>query len=134
MLIGELAKQAGVNLESVRFYERQGLLPSPPRTASGYRSYEKRHLEKIRFIKRSQALGFSLREIRQLIDIHERLATPARAPQPQPQNSKLIQIARERKESIEEKIETLEAMRKALAKFLRVYQSQKKLVCPAQES
>jgi len=75
MLTGELAKRAGVNLESVRFYEREGLLPCPPRTRSGYRSYDQRHLETIRFIKRSQALGFTLNEIRHLLQVHERLAS-----------------------------------------------------------
>ena len=79
MFIGELAKQAGLNIETVRFYEREGLLPAPPRSASGYRCYDRRHLEAIHFIKRSQALGFSLREIRQLLDIHARLAAPGAA-------------------------------------------------------
>jgi MerR family mercuric resistance operon transcriptional regulator len=130
MLTGELAKQAGVNLESVRFYERQGLLPCPPRTGSGYRSYDQRHLETIRFIKRSQALGFTLGEVRQLLQLHQRLASTT-LPKKQSQDLELLQLTRERLHSIEEKIETLESMRKQLARFLRIYRSQKKLVCPA---
>ncbi len=130
MLTGELAKQAGVNLESIRFYEREGLLPCPPRAQSGYRCYDQRHLETIRFIKRSQALGFTLSEIRQLLQLHERLAS-SKVPKKQSQDMELLQLTRERLRSIEEKIETLESMRKQLAKFLRIYQLQKKLVCPA---
>ncbi len=129
MLIGELAKQSGVNLESVRFYEREKLLPCPPRTGSGYRVYEKHHLETIRFIKRSQALGFTLNEIRQLLELHEQLA-PGKG-KSKSQDLQLVSLTRERLHSIEEKIRTLEAMRRQLAKFLRRYQSQKKLVCPA---
>jgi MerR family mercuric resistance operon transcriptional regulator len=129
MFIGELARQVGLNIESVRFYEREGLLPSPPRSASGYRCYERRHLETLRFIKRSQALGFSLREIRQLLDIYERVATPGK--HSSSQNQKLLQLTRERLASIDEKISTLQSMRGALSKFLRIYQRQKKLVCPA---
>jgi len=131
MFIGELAKQAGLKIESIRFYEREGLLPVPPRSASGYRCYDRRHLETIRFVKRSQALGFSLREIGQLLQIHDRLALPSSTPRVGTQDLKLIQIARERLAAIEEKMHALGSMRNALAKFLRTYQRQKKLVCPA---
>jgi len=130
MFIGQLAKQAGLNVESVRFYEREGLLPTPPRSASGYRCYERRHVETIRFIKQSQALGFSLREIRQLLQIHERL-TAGTAPRTNSQDLQLLEIARERLEAIDEKMQALESMRSALAKFLRTYKRRRKLVCPA---
>jgi DNA-binding transcriptional MerR regulator len=60
---GTLAKLAGVNLETVRYYERRRLLPKPPRTASGYRVYQESAVRRLRFIRRSQALGFSLREM-----------------------------------------------------------------------
>jgi len=66
---GELAKQAGVNVESLRFYEREGLLPEPPRRASGYRRYPPEAVARVRFIKRAQELGFSLKEIRELLAI-----------------------------------------------------------------
>ncbi len=64
---GELAKRAGVNVETLRFYERKGLLPKPPRQGSGYRQYPVESARLIRFIKRAQELGFSLREIRELL-------------------------------------------------------------------
>jgi MerR family copper efflux transcriptional regulator len=67
MRIGELAALAEVNIQTVRFYEREGLLRAPVRTASGYRSYAERDLEHLHFIRLCQGLGFTLREIQQLI-------------------------------------------------------------------
>lgn len=61
--IGELADAAGVGLDTVRFYERRGLLPAPPRTAAGYRQYEDDALDRLRFILRAKELGFTLAEI-----------------------------------------------------------------------
>ena len=69
LTIGRLAKQAGVNLETVRFYERRGLLPKPPRTASGYRLFPVDAARRLRFIRRSQELGFSLTEIGELLSL-----------------------------------------------------------------
>jgi len=66
---GELAKRAGVNVESLRFYEREGLLPEPPRRPSGDRRYPPEAVARVRFIKRAQELGFSLAEIRELLAI-----------------------------------------------------------------
>src|SRR5215467_5078830 len=65
--IGELAKSAGVNVETVRYYERRGLLPKPPRGASGYRLFPPEALRRLQFIRRAQELGFSLDEICELL-------------------------------------------------------------------
>lgn len=70
--IGRLAREAGVNLQTVRYYQRRGLLPVPPSPTSGYRLYSRTDVQRIRFIKRAQALGFTLREIRQLLELSER--------------------------------------------------------------
>jgi len=67
--IGEIAKQAGLSIDTVRFYEKQSLLKPPPRTRAGYRLYGAEELRMLRFITRAQKLGFSLQEIRQLVDI-----------------------------------------------------------------
>ena len=64
---GELARRGGINLESIRFYEKQGLLPKPPRTHSGYRVFPPDAVRLVRFIKRAQELGFSLKEIKELL-------------------------------------------------------------------
>ncbi len=65
----ELAQRAGVNPQSLRYYERRGLLPAPPRSPSGYRLYPPSALRVLRFIKRAQRLGFSLREVEELLSL-----------------------------------------------------------------
>jgi Hg(II)-responsive transcriptional regulator len=65
--IGEVARRAGVGIETVRFYEREGLLEEPPRRASGYRQYSEEVIKRIGFIKRAKELGFSLKEITELL-------------------------------------------------------------------
>ena len=70
MQIGELARAAAVNIQTIRFYEREKLLPAPPRTASGYRDYSQRHLDRKLFIRRNHEIGFTLAEVRELLDLH----------------------------------------------------------------
>ncbi|HEU0004217.1 MAG TPA: MerR family transcriptional regulator [Ktedonobacteraceae bacterium] len=65
--IGQVARKAGVGVETVRYYEREGLLEEPPRRASGYRQYPEEVVKRLHFIKRAQKLGFSLREISELL-------------------------------------------------------------------
>src|SRR5260370_25940538 len=72
LLIGPLASGAGVKPDTVRFYERSGLLPPPARTASGYRVYDKEALHQLRFIRQAQSLGFSLDEIRRILSLRGR--------------------------------------------------------------
>lgn len=67
MTASVLAKNAGVGVESIRFYEKKGLLPRPSRTQSGYRQYSSDDARRVRFIKRAQALGFTLSEIKELL-------------------------------------------------------------------
>jgi len=67
--IGQLAKHARVNIETIRYYERRGLLPDPPRNKSGHRQYSNEAVRRTEFIKRCQALGFSLREIQDILEL-----------------------------------------------------------------
>ncbi|MBO6934845.1 MAG: MerR family DNA-binding protein [Deltaproteobacteria bacterium] len=67
--IGELASEAGVGVETLRFYERKGLVPEPSRSLSGYRQYPAQTIRRVRFIRRAKQLGFTLREIRELLEI-----------------------------------------------------------------
>ena len=67
MRIGQVAKRAGVNVETIRFYERKGLLTQPQRNQEGYRQYSHEAITRIRFIKRAKELGFSLTEISELL-------------------------------------------------------------------
>ena len=69
MKIGELASKAEVNIDTVRYYERQGLLPAPQRLRSGYRQYEPQDVSRLRFVRRAKALGFTLLEIRDLLEL-----------------------------------------------------------------
>lgn len=67
MTIGQIARQAGVGVETIRFYERIGLIEDPPRRESGYRQYSPEEVARIQFIKRAKELGFSLKEIKELL-------------------------------------------------------------------
>lgn len=72
MKIGELARRAEVGIDTLRYYEREGLLPPPRRLASGYRSYDKDDVARLHFIRRAKALGFTLAEIRDLLALSGR--------------------------------------------------------------
>jgi MerR family transcriptional regulator, copper efflux regulator len=109
LTIGQVAEQAAVGVETVRFYERQGLIPPPPRTPSGYRQYPADTVERLRFIQRAKELGFSLRETQELLSLrvgHGTAAADVRA------------RAAEKVESIGRKIRDLEAMRAELAALM----------------
>ncbi len=69
MTTGEVAERTGVSQHTLRYYEDRGLLPEPPRSSGGYRQYDQEHIAHIRFIKRAQALGFTLEEIRELLSL-----------------------------------------------------------------
>src|SRR5262249_51755411 len=107
--IGELAKQAKVHVETLRYYERRGLIPMPRRTVSNYRVYSSENLRQVKFIKQAQGLGFSLKEIKKLLALR---ATPrARC-------ADVRTYAAHKIESIDEKIRSLARMRKTLEKLI----------------
>lgn len=106
MKIGELARQARVNVQTVRYYERRGLLPEPDRRPSGYREYGLETLDRLHFIKRAQELGFTLTEIRELLALRLDPRTPAAAVKTRAQ-TKIADIDR--------KLHDLERIKHALA-------------------
>jgi DNA-binding transcriptional MerR regulator len=67
MQIGQVAQSTGLSIDTIRFYEKQALVPQPPRTSAGYRIYQERDVERLRLIGRVQNLGFSLQEIREIL-------------------------------------------------------------------
>src|SRR5438034_11693309 len=69
LLIGRLSAGSGVNVETIRYYERAGLLPPPPRTEGRHRSYDAHHVQRLAFVRRSRELGFSLDEVRMLLQL-----------------------------------------------------------------
>lgn len=102
---GTLARQAQVNPETLRYYEREGLLPIPERTEAGYRLYTDDDAKRVRFIKRAQALGFSLKEIKELLAL--KLDTSRSA-------SLVKRLTEQKIEDIEMKIQSLIAMKAVL--------------------
>ena len=72
MTIGKLAKRCGVGVETIRFYEREGLIKEPPRSESRYRQYPEETAQRVRFIKRAKELGFTLKEIKGLLELRIR--------------------------------------------------------------
>lgn len=109
--IGEVAARGGVNLQTIRYYERERLLPKPPRLDSGYRVFPEQTVDRIRFIKRAQELGFSLAEIRDLLSIQI---------DPNKECSDVRQLARAKVADIERKIRTLESMKRTLTRLSKM--------------
>ena len=109
MQIGQLANQAGVAIDTVRYYERQGLLPAPQRRASGYRDYGARDIARLRFIRRAKELGFSLQEIHDLLRLSENREAD---------RAEVRMLAQHRLADIERKLRELEAMRATLANLV----------------
>ncbi len=103
--IGQLAKLAGVRPDTVRFYEHDGLLARPERSAAGYRIYDEAALKRLRFIKRAQALGFSLDEIRRILSLRGRGKETCRC---------VIAMAEATLIETEEKLKELQKFRDAL--------------------
>src|SRR5438067_11123771 len=108
LTIGRLAREVGVNLETVRYYERRGLLPKPPRTATGYRAFEPDAVRRLRFIRHAQALGFSLHEVKELLALRVKAGVSS-ADVRRRAEAKLVDI--------DEKLKTLRAMKKVLTRF-----------------
>ena len=108
--IGEVAARTGLSVEALRFYERRGLLGRPARTESGYRAYDQAVLERLAFIKRAQAIGFSLAEITEILTM--RAAG-------QPPCHHVRGLARRKLAELDERLRALRHYRKELAELLR---------------
>ena len=122
----EVARLAGVNIETLRFYERKGILPEPPRRASGYREYPPETVERVRFIKRAQDLGFSLREIQELLDLRQ--LTRAKS-------GRVRRVVEVKLDEIDHKIRDLEAMKRTLEELLCACDGRKSIAsCPIIEA
>ena len=111
--IGQLAKLAGVRPDTVRFYEREGLLPRPERSAAGYRVYNEAAVKRLRFIKQAQALGFSLDEIRRILSLRGRGKETCRC---------VIAMAQDTLVETEKKLKELQKFRDALKANLERWQ------------
>jgi DNA-binding transcriptional MerR regulator len=117
MRIGQVAAQAQVNVQTIRLYERLGLLEKPVRRASGYREYKDNAVMSIRFIRQAKNLGFTLSEIKSLLDLRNQGTHTI---------SDMRAVAKARLNAIDEKIHQLQKMRAAIDRGLR------KCTCPEQ--
>lgn len=102
---GDLARKSKVNTETLRYYEKEGLLPEPERTESGYRLYADEDVKRVRFIKRAQELGFSLKEIKELLALKLDASQSA---------SEVKRLTEQKIQDIDGKIQNLHAMKTIL--------------------
>lgn len=110
MQIGELAKRSGVSVQTVRYYERYGLLRKPERKPSRYRVFGDRDVHHLRFILHSKTLGFTLDEIKHILHLREKQACPC---------GEVLRIGEERLTELEAQIEELTNFRNQLARAVK---------------
>lgn len=108
LTIGQLALHGRVNLETIRYYEREGLIPPPPRKTSGHRAYAPNAVRRLRFIKRAQELGFSLAEIKELLAIRRN---------PDELCADVVRQIDTKTQEVERRIAHLRAIRRALIRL-----------------
>jgi MerR family copper efflux transcriptional regulator len=126
LTIGEVAEQGGVHIETLRYYERRGLLEKPPRSASNYRQYPETAVRRVRFVKRAQELGFSLNDIKELLSLQAA---------PEAGCAEIRAHAEAKMKAIEDKISSLTAMKKALSRLVTACSGEGPLSeCPILES
>ncbi|MGB6486273.1 MAG: Hg(II)-responsive transcriptional regulator [Steroidobacteraceae bacterium] len=118
--IGALARQAGVNVETIRYYQRRGLVPEPAKPLGGIRHYAPEHVQRLRFIKRAQQLGFSLEEVGDLLSLEDGLHC-----------REVEEIAGQKLATVRQRIAQLKTIESALATLVRRCSSNKGRVrCP----
>jgi MerR family mercuric resistance operon transcriptional regulator len=124
MWTSDVARQAGVNSQTLRFYERRGVLPKPPRRRSGYRDYPEDAVRIIRFVKRAQELGFTLDEAKELVRLRRAAG----------RRERVRSIAARKIAEIDRRIAELQAMRAALADLVHACHAGRELECPILEA
>lgn len=110
LTIGKVARLAEIGVETVRFYEREGLIEEPPRRESGYRQYPEETIQRLRFIRRAKELGFTLREIRELLELRVDLPSAAAC-------DAVRKLAEEKIADVRRKIVTLQRMEAVLVRL-----------------
>ncbi len=125
MTIGQVAKLADVGVETIRFYEREGLIEEPPRRASGYRQYPTDTVDQLRFIRRSKELGFTLKEIKELMSLRDGGGR---------RRGEVRKIAEAKMQDIDQKLARLQAMRSALYGLVESCAYGRRPTCPILEA
>lgn len=109
LAVGDLARATGTKVETIRYYERIGLLPAPGRTSGNYRAYDRKHLNRLSFIRRARELGFSLDKVRELLRLSDQRNRSC---------GEVDQIARGHLDEVERKIADLEALGEKLRQLI----------------
>ena len=132
MKIGELAAKAGVTVQTVRFYEREKLLPAPARTRSGYRDYGPKDVDRLIFIQDCQRLGFTLADTYEVLAFHRALASPESLDKLKPAaQRKLLTTAEKRLKIIDDNLAALTRMKRGMVSVVEVLEGRAAAVCPA---
>src|SRR5712691_8908697 len=125
LAIGALSERTGCKVETIRFYEREGLLPTPTRSPGGYRLYIKDHLKRLTFIRRARALGFSIDEVRKLLTLADERKRPC---------AEVRVVAGARLEDVRAKIADLRAMERVLRETVARCADGRRADCPLIEA
>jgi len=118
---GELAKRTGCNAETIRYYEKIGLLPEPTRSESGYRQYDETHEQRLRFIMRGRELGFAIEDLKSLLNLVDRNAVSC---------GEVEKLARQHLRSVQDKIGDLKRMERVLGETVRSCSGEDVPECP----
>ena len=110
LLVGHVARLTGVKPDTLRFYERSGLMPKADRTSGGYRTYGAQALARVQFIRKAQTLGFTLDQVKRILRLRQSVSPPC---------DYVIQLAEERLQQTEQQLRQLEAFRDALRRYVR---------------
>ena len=125
MRIGELAQATGTKAETIRYYEREGILPAADRTDSNYRDYSPAHVGMLTFVRRARGLGFSMAQVRELLALSDHDDKPCKD---------VDQLVRDQLEEVERKIEDLQSLQSELGFMLKLCRSEKIGECRIVES
>jgi DNA-binding transcriptional MerR regulator len=113
--VGAVAKAAGVGVQTLHYYERLGLLPKPKRSATNYRLYSSEVIRRVRFVKKAQAVGLTLDEIKQILDLKDHGRAPCR---------KVAELGQKHFAEIDARLAQLRGYRRALAQALREWRKE----------
>ena len=123
--IGRLAKQSGVNIETIRYYERIGILPEPTRSEGGYRLYRPDDAERLRFVRRARDLGLSLDDVRRLLSLADQESSSCR---------KVLDLAAHHLTDIRARIDDLKRMEQVLSRLVQACAKGELPKCPLLEA
>ncbi len=121
MTRGELSRKTGCNAETIRYYEKIGIMPEPARSASGYRQYDAGHERRLGFVMRGRELGFTMEDLKSLLDLIDRRAVSC---------ADVEKLARAHLQSVRDKISDLKRMESALSSTVRACSGKDVPQCP----